>query len=262
MKIEVSRERGEGRGTREEENANETARSTLHFPFFFDVAPSFFKTMDVLASVRSSASEGVSLADQRALLDAGAADLADSAGREPLLAALDAEPALPRSNFYLYLLCVFNCCLFLSCSFLACGNRKRSHRRVALRAWVASKCDIYIERTETVMKTSMACEEPMADRLSHLLLNLNHQPTTPKKSTQRRRLARLHRRRRPSTRRPLRGIRLLDRPRARPRGRSQTRGRPEEDGRVLLFAKCAALLAASLNDGAAEDAEELFWRHG
>jgi hypothetical protein len=65
--------------------------------------------MDVLlASVRSASASGASLADQRALLDAGVAELATGANlealRAPLLAALDAEPALPRSISYLYLL--------------------------------------------------------------------------------------------------------------------------------------------------------------
>lgn len=67
----------------------------------------------LLASVRSAAAAGASLADQRALLDAGVDEIAGSGGggaanmealRAPLQAALDAEPALPRSIFYLYLL--------------------------------------------------------------------------------------------------------------------------------------------------------------
>ena len=64
----------------------------------------------LLASVRSAAAAGTSLADQRALLDAGVDEIAGSGGanlealRAPLQAALDAEPALPRSIFYLYLL--------------------------------------------------------------------------------------------------------------------------------------------------------------
>lgn len=63
----------------------------------------------LIASVRSAAASGASLADQRALLDAGVAEIGSSGAsaealRASLLAALDAEPALPRSIFYLYLL--------------------------------------------------------------------------------------------------------------------------------------------------------------
>ena len=70
------------------------------------IAPTFRR-----ASVRSAADAGTSLADQRALLDAGVEEIVGSGGaanlealRAPLQAALDAEPALPRSIFYLYLL--------------------------------------------------------------------------------------------------------------------------------------------------------------
>ena len=63
----------------------------------------------LLSSIRAAAaSGGTSLAEQCVLLDAGVAGLeaggSSEALRAPLLAALDAEPALPRSIFYLYLL--------------------------------------------------------------------------------------------------------------------------------------------------------------
>lgn len=61
----------------------------------------------LIASVRSAAASDMNLDD--ILLDAGVAEIASSAAgaealRASLLAALDAEPALPRSIFYLYLL--------------------------------------------------------------------------------------------------------------------------------------------------------------
>lgn len=69
--------------------------------------------MEALEAVRSAAAEGMRLMNQRALLDATVDELVDSGGenlgalRATLLAALNAEPALPHSIVYLYLLCVF-----------------------------------------------------------------------------------------------------------------------------------------------------------
>ena len=97
--------------------------------------------MEALASIRSAAAEGMSLMNQRALLDAtvdelvgGSSDVGGGAPdlealRAPLLAALDAEPALPCSIIYLYLLCVFR---FWVLARLCGGNRKK---KSALRAW-------------------------------------------------------------------------------------------------------------------------------
>ena len=97
---------GGKRRTTKRQDRSHFHRFFLHLFFFFET-----KMDALLASVRSAADAGTSLADQRALLDAGVEEIVGSGGaanlealRAPLQAALDAEPALPRSIFYLYLL--------------------------------------------------------------------------------------------------------------------------------------------------------------
>ena len=102
----------EGReGKRRPRNDRDRRR---HTSFVFSPPSPFpLKMMEALEAVRSAAAEGMRLMNQRALLDATVDELVGSGGenlgalRATLLAALDAEPALPRSIVYLYLLCVF-----------------------------------------------------------------------------------------------------------------------------------------------------------